>query len=240
MAADSTRVLTLDGVYAKLSNLGFPVSLSVEMQSRGLKLDSSNWTVRLSDEGFSISLFWPHSKGQLVPARRKKRRAKVSAKHSVPLIKSTSKTGNNSQSEYQLPAKTVEHEVSCLPDADAGPCQSPLQLGKLPQGSPVDLKACDVVTYESKDGLPGVRFVDNNNTEDWITVRRKPRRRRPSPANSETYSDASDIVIPPNASVVYTPGYDGAPGLQVNTKKTREWIPVITPVVSRTRSRFKS
>ena len=57
MAADhhDPRVLCLDGVYANLTNLGLPFALSGELQSRNLRLESSKWTVRLTNTGFSIS-----------------------------------------------------------------------------------------------------------------------------------------------------------------------------------------
>ena len=40
------RVGVLEGPYAKMTKLGFPLSLVVELQCRGLRLDSSLWTAR--------------------------------------------------------------------------------------------------------------------------------------------------------------------------------------------------
>ena len=53
------RVCVLEGLYAQLSNLGFPVSLAVELQQGGLCLDNAKWSSRLSDAGFLVSFFWP-------------------------------------------------------------------------------------------------------------------------------------------------------------------------------------
>ena len=59
MASGATIcVCVLEGQYAQLSNLGFPVSLAVELQEGGFCLDNAKWSSRLSDAGFSVS-FWP-------------------------------------------------------------------------------------------------------------------------------------------------------------------------------------
>ena len=52
------RVCVLEGLYAQLSNLGFPVSLAVELQQGCLCLDNAKCSSRLSDAGFLVS-FWP-------------------------------------------------------------------------------------------------------------------------------------------------------------------------------------
>ena len=60
MASGATiRVCVLEGQYAQLSNLGFPISLVMELQQGGLRLDNAKWSSRLSDAGFSVSFFWP-------------------------------------------------------------------------------------------------------------------------------------------------------------------------------------
>ena len=59
MAAGAIRVCVLEGIYTKMTELSLPLSLAVELQYRGLHLDSSLWTARLSNGGYSVSLFWP-------------------------------------------------------------------------------------------------------------------------------------------------------------------------------------
>ena len=65
-----------------------------------------------------------------------------------------------------------QEKVVCPPDSD-GPCLSQ-QSEKPLSENPVDLRTCTVVTYESKDGLPGVQFLDNSmrncKTESWTTA----------------------------------------------------------------------
>jgi len=48
-------VCVLEGQYAQLSNLGFPIFLAVELQQGGLCLGNAKWSSRLSDAGFSVS-----------------------------------------------------------------------------------------------------------------------------------------------------------------------------------------
>ena len=72
MAAGAIRVCVLEGIYAKMTELGLPLSLAVELQSRGLRLNSSLWTARLSNGRYSVSLFWPSQRRH--PRRRRQRR----------------------------------------------------------------------------------------------------------------------------------------------------------------------
>ena len=51
MAPGAIRVCVLEGIYANMTELGLPLSLAVELQYRGLRLDSSLWTARLSNGG---------------------------------------------------------------------------------------------------------------------------------------------------------------------------------------------
>ena len=65
MAAGAIRVCVLEGIYGKMTELGLPLSLAVELQYRGLRLDSSLWTARLSNGGYSVPSFGPHSNAAL-------------------------------------------------------------------------------------------------------------------------------------------------------------------------------
>ena len=53
MAAGAISVCVLEGIYAKMTELGLPLLLAVELQYRGLCLDSSLWTAHLSNGGYS-------------------------------------------------------------------------------------------------------------------------------------------------------------------------------------------
>ena len=77
MADRAIKVAVLEGNFAALSNLGLPLSVSIQLQEMGLKLSTALWTVRSSSSGFSVSLFWPNEN---VTVRRHKRRRRRRAK----------------------------------------------------------------------------------------------------------------------------------------------------------------
>ena len=72
-ASAAIRVCVLEGIYARMIELGLPLSLAVELQSRNLRLDSSLWTARSSNGGYTVSFFWP-SQPQHKRRRRRRRR----------------------------------------------------------------------------------------------------------------------------------------------------------------------
>ena len=53
----------LEGLYAHPTQLGFPLSVAVELQSSNLLLDSAKWSTRQSEGGFSVTFFWPSLSG---------------------------------------------------------------------------------------------------------------------------------------------------------------------------------
>ena len=72
------RVCVLEGLYAHLTQLGFPLSVAVELQSSDLRLDSAKWSTRQSGGGFSVTFFWPSLSGgrkaSSHPTRKRNRR----------------------------------------------------------------------------------------------------------------------------------------------------------------------
>ena len=66
------HVCVLEGNHARLTELGLPLSLAVELQSHNLRLDSSLWTARSSNGGYSVLFFWPSL--QRKRSRRRRRR----------------------------------------------------------------------------------------------------------------------------------------------------------------------
>ena len=59
MADKAIRVAVLDGDFASLCALGFPLSLGIQLQQSYLKLSEAHWTARSTSGGFSVSFFWP-------------------------------------------------------------------------------------------------------------------------------------------------------------------------------------
>ena len=74
-------VCVLEGNYAKMTELGLPLSLAVELQIRNLHLDTSLWTARHTNGGYSVSFFWPSLR-----CKRRRRRRQRKPSNSCPAI----------------------------------------------------------------------------------------------------------------------------------------------------------
>ena len=91
---ESGSSTALEGLYAELHGLGLPFSISGELQSYQLTLDSSAWTVRRSKSGISVSLFWPCTRPGEIPSRQSaksrpnntKRKSKNKKKNKNPCV----------------------------------------------------------------------------------------------------------------------------------------------------------
>ena len=97
MAAGAIRVCVLEGIYAKMTELGLPLSLTVKLQYHSLRLDSSVWTARLSNGGYSASLFWP---SQHRHPRRRRQRRKPKPSHQPISSLNPSSSGETVGSSY--------------------------------------------------------------------------------------------------------------------------------------------
>ena len=76
MPDKAIKVAVLEGDFASLCTLGFPLPLSLQLQQICLRLNEAMWTAMFSSGGFSVSFFWPASdlKSQVQPKKRRKRR----------------------------------------------------------------------------------------------------------------------------------------------------------------------
>lgn len=77
MAETSLRVASLEGDFARLTTMGLPLAVALQLQQMALKLGDACWTAKHSNCGFSISLYWPTPVSQVVKPTRftqKKRR----------------------------------------------------------------------------------------------------------------------------------------------------------------------
>ena len=87
MADKPIKVLLLEGDFAPLSALGFPLSLSLQLQHSCMSLADAMWTAKSTKDGFSVSFFWPVSdsaKPDAQPKRKRKRRRRAKASKVVP------------------------------------------------------------------------------------------------------------------------------------------------------------
>ena len=59
MVDRAIKVALLEGNFAAICDLELSFSLSLQLQSFGLKLSEAMWTAKPSSSSFSVSLFWP-------------------------------------------------------------------------------------------------------------------------------------------------------------------------------------
>ena len=69
-----------------MTELGLPLTLAVELQSRNLRLDSSLWTTRSLNGGYTVLFFWP---SPLQRKRRKRRRLQRKPPNNHPAASTT-------------------------------------------------------------------------------------------------------------------------------------------------------
>ena len=81
------HIAVLEGYFASLSTLGFPMSLSWQLQQSNLRLERAMWTAKSSKTGFSVSFFWPvanHGVYSLKKSnKRRKNRRKAKVTHNL-------------------------------------------------------------------------------------------------------------------------------------------------------------
>ena len=58
MANKPIKVIVLEGDFASLPAIGFPLAISLQLQQSCLRLPDATWTAKSTNGGFSVSLFW--------------------------------------------------------------------------------------------------------------------------------------------------------------------------------------
>lgn len=255
MADGAIKVAVLEGYFASLSALGFPLPLSLQLQQSDLRLNAAMWRAQSSKAGFSVSFFWPvanpHDLGVNNLKRKKRRkRRKAKAGSTVEVVSLQAKSANSESGSPSIPID-ANHDGPCLDESQ----QVEESVDQPTEKQAIDLKECTDVVYEKKDDVHGVKYVCGE-TNGWTPVvgkRKKYKvptrliRLRAPPhvrANLPSTSDSSDsdtsgsdysLNIPAGANVHYSQR-GGKPGLQVTSSSTATW----TPISSRTRSKLKT
>ena len=122
-ASGPIRVCVLEGLYAHLSQLGFPLSVAVELQNSNLRLDSAKWSTHQSGGGFSVTFFWPSllsgRNATSQPARKRNHRRRnhksKSLAHSSPCDDSTVAI-SKPNSVQTLPSLFIAHQLHAKPN----------------------------------------------------------------------------------------------------------------------------
>ena len=95
MADKAVKVAVLEGDFASLLNLGFPFSLSFQLQEGSLRLNQALWIAKSTKGEFSVSFFWPalDSKSEALSKEKKSKKEKTcKATKSVPATHATKVT----------------------------------------------------------------------------------------------------------------------------------------------------
>ena len=255
MADRAIQVAVLEGYFASLSALGFPMPLSLQLQQSDLRLNAAMWTAKSSKAGFSVSFFWPVANPDdpgvksLKKKKRRRKRRKAKAGSTIEVGSVQAKPVNSESGSPSIPID-ANHDGPCLDKSLViEPADQPTEE------EAIDLVECTDVVYEKKNDVHGVKYVCGE-SDGWTPVvgkRQKYKvptrliRLRAPPhvrANLPSTSDSSDsdssgsdcsLNIPAGAKVLYSQ-CGGKPGLQVTTSSTATW----TPISSRTRSKLKT
>ena len=232
MADKAIKVAVLEGNFASLCALGFPLSLSLQLQQSCLRLDEAMWTAKSTTGGFSVSFFWPapdlKSEVQL---KRKRKRRRAKARKTVP-------AATNFNDKPTLEPLKPSLEATCASSALPTP-NNATQLGpasKSSQGS-----GCSPSPPHSAEESE-LKNQSDETEQQWtqVTTRRRRKARLPPcwklrfpahlRANLQTPSESS------STSEVSSEGEETDDGEQHQCTKHSEH----TPVASRTRSKLKS
>ena len=123
MADKPIKVALLEGDFAVLSLLGFPLGLTIQLQQSNLNLADALWTAKSSKSGFSVSFYWPAQVTVSKTKRKRKRRKSKQAKAFINAVSAsshkevTSKPDSKVQRELSPPKVEVPNNAThpCVP-----------------------------------------------------------------------------------------------------------------------------
>ena len=121
MVDRAIKVALLEGDFAAICDLGLPFSLSLQLQSFGLKLSEAMWTAKSSSFGFSVSIFWPSDvmseRMKTKKKRRHRKRPKASKTNTVTDVTtppvSTNEFSSCGNADVQLNVTTPGNTSAC-------------------------------------------------------------------------------------------------------------------------------
>jgi hypothetical protein len=106
MADRAIKVAVLEGYFASLSALGFPMPLTLQLQQSDLRLNAAMWRAQSSKAGFSVSFFWPVA-NPLDPGvknlKKKKRRTRRRKEKAVKVVSLQAKSANSESGSPSIP-----------------------------------------------------------------------------------------------------------------------------------------
>ena len=114
MVDRAIKVAVLEGDFAAICDLGFPFSLSLQLQSCDLKLSEAMWTAKSSS---SVSLYWPSGALTEKVEPKRKRRHRKCPKASINNIVTDVVTSPVSVSEFNGHSDVTPNKAQSNKDA---------------------------------------------------------------------------------------------------------------------------
>ncbi len=166
-------VSVVEGYFARLKDVGMPLSVCIQLQENKLSLGAAQWTMRQSYAGFSYSLFWPAPQPAPVSKKRRRRRRKQPVQPnegspSCPPVTNMPSVG--AKSEVSDLSSNAEDGILSNAHPDAHQQQEQPEQSKDQQAPELDLTSCDTIRYEMRDDVPGVTFSAEDGSEGWTPV----------------------------------------------------------------------
>ena len=200
MVDRAIKVSVLEGDFASLSTVGFPLSLCIQLQLSQLKLKEAMWTAKYTNGGFSVNFFWPTSAPEKVNVQsKKKRKRKRKSKAKTIIVPSSSSLTSQQPAAVIVESQFTEKSDDLIPiDAQHGSpsvqktsslirsvdeSESLSHCSSSHPGSPshktiLNLETCTEVQYESRDGVHGVSYhVAEEGEQGWTPVVGKRKKR---------------------------------------------------------------
>ena len=178
LAGRAMKVAVLEDHFVALCNLGLPFSVSYQLQEKGLKLPDALWTMKSSTSGFSVSLFWPSSQCESLKKRKRQRKRNKAKKQSKSNVTNQVVGVLNERTIEEVAGRKSEkipsraHHSGAVASSEVEVRGTSISAATIPSTAPlpsltsesddnvsIDLTTCPDVSFEARDGHPGVRFI---------------------------------------------------------------------------------
>ena len=220
------RVCVLEGLYGQLASLGFSPSIVIELQTRGLPLESAIWTMHHSTNGFLISLFWPGYQNQgydrdvdsSKPRRRRRRRRRRRPR--------SSRSPASTSIRCRTPTSVVVHSVQAQTAETQGSGSHSPPTRQLSEAEHADHASAGSTILLSSVPSPTPSPGSTAQTSESITEQDFNAELESSEPDSPAKNHLSQLLK--NASSVSFELWDNIPGVSYSTSTSTQhhWTPV--------------
>ena len=212
--------------------------LCVHLQELHLQFGQAVWTAKQSHSGFSVSFFWRSNSrvadgAPLAHKKKNKKPRRYKKKSPAPSI---------NLSEDAASSKPLKQPRQVSPIIAHHQDQTPKPPSSSEDELDEDLLLCDKVSFALKEGVPGLKYKNNDDEEGWVEVKRRKSKKCQSLGGLERDENCDDGLNDiTSAREVRYQERDKVPGLYIRkgcTMSSVTWTPVKpSPISSRLRHR---